>query len=91
LTFSGAKPKIKKRITRAIASVINWLRVGTFNAVIAIIRTPFKKILTRQQVKNAIKHYLLPDRINLVNKDLLNCKEKSKKSQYFFYFIFRKA
>jgi len=38
LMLSGAKPIIKKRITRAIASVINWLTVGNLNA--AIIESP---------------------------------------------------
>lgn len=38
--FSGAKPNIKKRTTRAIANVISWLRLGNLSAPTAIIKSP---------------------------------------------------
>jgi len=64
--FSGAKPNIKKRITRAIANVISWLRLGNLSAApTAIIESP--KIQVRQQKKNAVRQYLLPPNRIIVN------------------------
>ena len=54
--FSGRKPKIKKRITRPIASVISWFIVGNLKAE-AMIKTS-QKILIRRQKKNAIQQVI---------------------------------
>lgn len=48
------KPTIKKRITRAIASVINWFTVGSLKA--AINRSP--KILIQRQKKKRSRQIL---------------------------------